>query len=288
MKDVVVTIGCVVLLGAVLGAGGLTGRQHAKSVVCMTNVRALGQAWLLYAEDNDGLLVGGSTYNSTEYRWCERPLRPGTTIPIPFGVNPGNFEAGGALANHEARLRGIRAGYLFAYTGNENLYHCPADTNYTRYDEPYAVFRTYAIAGQMNAEDFRSNSNQSVALPGGGTRKFRMARRTTEIVSPAEKYVFLGEDVVGTPVHGMQWYNLGSFVLMGGTYYWTWWDIPANYHGDRSTLGFADGHVEMHQWKDPRTLALINHARGAPGQPSNTQPNNEDIVYLNEGYFPCQ
>ncbi len=288
-KDLLVTIGCVVLMGAVLGAGGLAGRQHAKGVVCTTNVGGLARAWLLYADDNDGLLVGGSTYNSTDYRWCERPLRPDSPMPIPFGVNPANYEASpsSGVLNHEARLRGIRAGRLFAYTGNEKLYHCPADTNYVRYDEPYSVYRTYAIAGQMNAEDYRGDHNQSITLPDGGRRKFRMARKINQIVSPGEKYVFVGEDVVDSPVHSAQWYNLGSFVMMGGSNYWKWWDIPAFYHNDSSTLSFADGHAEMHEWKDPRTLALMKHVRGTPGQPSNSQPNNEDIVYLNEGYFPC-
>lgn len=285
-KELLVTIGCLVLMGAVLGAGGLAGRQHAKGVVCMTNVGGLARAWLLYPEDNDGLLVGGSTYNSTDYRWCERPLVPGSPMPIPFGINPSNYEAspGSGALNQEARLRGIRAGWLFAYTGNQRIYHCPSDTNYISHDEPYSVFRSYAIAGQMNGEDSRTST---ITLPDGGTRELRMARNINQIVSPDEKYVFVAEDVVNSPVHGAQWYNLGGFVLMSGSNYWSWWDIPALYHNDGSTLSFADGHAEMHYWKDPRTLALMKHVRGTPGQPSNNQPNNEDIAYLNEGYFPC-
>jgi len=30
----------------------------------------------------------------------------------------------------------------------------------------------------------------------------------------------------------------------------------------------------------------MKHVRGAPGQPSNTQPDNEDMHYMNQGYFP--
>ncbi len=112
-----------------------------------------------------------------------------------------------------------------------------------------------------------------------------MATKSGHIVSPAHKYVFVEEDVVDSPVHSAQSHNLGGFVLMGGSNYWQWWDIPAFYHNDRSTLGFADGHAEKHTWRDPRTLALMKHERGTPGQPSNTQPNNEDMDYMNRGYF---
>jgi prepilin-type processing-associated H-X9-DG protein len=242
----------------------------------------------LYAEDNDGLLVGGSPYNSTDYRWVERPLRPDSPMPIPLGMNPANYSAdpGSGFLNQEARLRGIRAGLLFAYTGNERMYHCPADTNYIRHDEPYSVFRTYAIAGLMNGEDFRTST---ITFPDGGTREFRMARNINQIVSPDEKYVFVAEDVVNSSVHGAQWYNLGGFVMMGGSNYWQWWDTPAPYHNDSSTLGFADGHAEIHTWQDRRTLYLMkNEPDPLTGMvPGNNQPSNEDIVYLNEGYFVC-
>lgn len=288
LKELLVTIACVVLMGAVLGAGGLAGRQHAKGVVCITNIGGLARAWLLYAEDNDGWLVGGSTYNSTDYRWCERPLRPDSPMPIPLGVDPSNYSAGpgSGFLNHEARLRGIRAGWLFAYTGNERMYHCPSDTNYTRHDEPYSVFRTYAIAGQMNGEDFRTST---ITLPDGGTRELRMARNISQIVSPAEKYVFVAEDVVNSSVHGAQWYNLGGFVMMAGNNYWRWWDTPAPWHNDSSTLGFADGHAEIHTWEDRRTLLLMKGESDplTGSVPGSFQPNNEDIVYMNEGYFAC-
>lgn len=33
-----------------------------------------------------------------------------------------------------------------------------------------------------------------------------------------------------------------------------WADYPASRHGHRAPVSFADGHVEMRKWTDPRTL----------------------------------
>jgi len=234
---------------------------------------------------------GGSTYNSTKYRWCERPLVPTAPIPLPYNADPATYEAnqGNGLLSQETRLLGIRAGALFKYTESEKLYHCPNDKNFVKQDPPFRVYRTYAITGLMNGEDFRGPTG-TVTLPGGSTKKFTMAMKTVDIVSPAMKHVFIEEDVVNSPVHGKQWHNLGGFVLMGGSNYWSWWDIPAFYHNDRSIIGFADGHGEKHTWKDPRTLYLMkNEPDPATGAvPGNNQPNNEDMVYMNRGYFPCR
>jgi prepilin-type processing-associated H-X9-DG protein len=287
--DAAVVVAIAVFLFFVsLPVSGL-GRSHAKQVVCMTNVEGLVKAWLLYAEDNDGLLVGGSTYNSTDYRWCERPLRPGSPMPIPFGANPRNYEMPSYQIDQEARLRGIRAGHLFAYTGNESLYHCPGDDNLTSEYPQHRIFRSYAISGLMNAEDMRAY-NQRITLSDGRDRKFLMAKKINQIVSPSMKYVFVEEEVVTTTVHFMMFYNLGSFVIFNANQPYKWWDVPADYHNNASALGFADGHVEIHEWKDPRTIASITSVP-APGQtelPPADQPGNEDLDFLGPGYFPCE
>ena len=64
---------------------------------------------------------------------------------------------------------------------------------------------------------------------------------------------------------------------------YTWWDGPAGYHADGSTMGFADGHAERYKWKDEDTLALINE-----GTPDPDMNNNEDLRWLAKGYIPMK
>lgn len=284
----VITLVCVFAM-AILVPVCTHARGYSQQTICLVNTQGLSRAWILYYQDNDGLLIGGSTYSSTDYRWAERPLLPTAPDKIPFRADPGSYQAGpgNPLLNMEARMKGIRAGTLFTYTETEKLYHCPSDRNYITQENDYKVYRTYAITGLMNGEDFRGNGDRTVIFPDGSEKLLAMAIKSDQIIHPSEKYVFVEEDVVNAPTHSRQWYNIGGFVLMGGSLYWKWWDIPGYFHDKKSILGFADGHSEAHEWQDARTIALMTHERGERDQPPNTQPGNPDIVYMNNGYFAC-
>lgn len=58
-------------------------------------------------------------------------------------------------------------------------------------------------------------------------------------------------------------------------------DFPASYHGGAGALAFADGHAEVHRWRDPRTMP--------PLQPGTTvlwgyqaSPANADLLWLQQ------
>ncbi|MCK4998957.1 MAG: hypothetical protein KAS23_05460 [Anaerohalosphaera sp.] len=55
-KDFVVLCLCVAFLILSLGAIGTTGRNHAKSIICQTNLKQLANASIMFANDNDGKL----------------------------------------------------------------------------------------------------------------------------------------------------------------------------------------------------------------------------------------
>ena len=122
-------------------------------------------------------------------------------------------------------------------------------------------------------------------LPSGQRRELRVAVRFSDIRSPGSKYVFVEEDV---STKRQRW-NAGGFVLMANNNYWEWWDWPANYHKDASTLGFADGHAERRRWEDSRTIQIIKQGRlsdNPQGGISPLQPDNPDVQWMNQGYMP--
>ena len=57
--DFIVVACCIVLMLLTLGAAGESARQLAQELLCLSNNETLTGAWLAYAEDNDGQLVGG-------------------------------------------------------------------------------------------------------------------------------------------------------------------------------------------------------------------------------------
>ena len=58
----------------------------------------------------------------------------------------------------------------------------------------------------------------------------------------------------------------------------TWQDLPACYHNGACGFAFADGHSEIHKWKDPRTKPLVGYGNGLPLNVAS--PNNPDIAWL--------
>jgi prepilin-type N-terminal cleavage/methylation domain-containing protein/prepilin-type processing-associated H-X9-DG protein len=276
--ELLVVIAIIALLLSIMVPALRIAKEYAAGAVCLTNQKNLCLAWVMYYEENDALLVGGSTYYSgtkpTPYRWVEPPLVTDRDNPEKVG------EA--SVMSMETRINGIRAGKLFPYTQDPSLYHCPADRTNVKNQEPYAVYRSYAISGLMNGEDFIDRQSgiyspiKTYRTVGGKT--LYVVTKFTEIKSPGNKFVFVEEDV--TAKSSKQPFNLGGFVLMNSGPA-SWWDWPGYFHNDSSTLGFADGHAERIRWHDPDTLNLMKNGTADP-----SPATNEDLLYLIRGYIP--
>jgi len=297
--ELLVVIAIIGMLLAVLIPALQYAKEQATGAVCLANMNGLAKSWYLYQEDYDGRLVGLSNYyttnpnnpgRSTPYRWVERPLYHDTDNPAAPPEGKLDPVPSNAELCHEYRMNGIRAGALFPYTKNEKLYHCPNDKVWKRETDEWAAWISYAGAGLVNSEDFNSRSGwpgtvrpdgwRTVNLPSGGQGKLGLAEKFSDIVTPADKYMFVEEQYVMRQGNYDQRFYAGGFVLMANGNYWSWWDWPAYYHRDRSTLAFTDGHAEKHHWVDERTIELM---KGNPV--SLVQPDNPDLEYMIRGYL---
>jgi prepilin-type processing-associated H-X9-DG protein len=58
---------------------------------------------------------------------------------------------------------------------------------------------------------------------------------------------------------------------------------PSSLHGGAATLSFADGHVELHKWLDPRTKQPVTYLQRVPlGFGAS---DNVDVRWLQERAF---
>jgi len=123
----------------------------------------------------------------------------------------------------ERKKEYIKMGLLWPFVKNIDVYRCPSDR---RKNSPYHkyAYRTYSIPGGMNGE--------------GG--EVVPCKNYSDIKGPVTKYVFLAEcDPRGV--------NGGSWQLRAKSR--TWVDPFGIWHNkNRNTMGFADGHVDMHRW----------------------------------------
>ena len=62
-----------------------------------------------------------------------------------------------------------------------------------------------------------------------------------------------------------------------------WLDLPAAYHGNAGGLSFADGHSEIHKWRDGRTSRPINDGGVIfNGLDPIASPNNIDVAWMQD------
>jgi len=169
-------------------------------------------------------------------------------------------------ATIEQKKDAIRRGALFPYVNNTvDVYRCPADFRIK--DPGQFAFRSFSIAGGANGENWS-----------GSVR----ARKYSDLKRPATKYVFL-EDI------DPRGYNVGSWVMNFNPPRWV--DPLAMWHNERGTIGFADGHAEMHRWHDRHFIVWCQQAMFEPGSfsfyRSAPADEREDINYMARGY-PCK
>jgi len=168
----------------------------------------------------------------------------------------------------EQKLAAIRKGSLFSYVGDLNVYHCPADPRLN--DPNQLAFGSFSIAGGANGRD-------------GFGHNYVEVKRYSEIENPSAKYIFVEEsDPRGE--------NLGCWEMYFNPSRWQ--DSLAMWHEQSTTLGFADGHGDVHRWHDE---GLIEHSYNAMHKPASFSfagwgpPPREtgDIEFMRDG-FPCK
>jgi prepilin-type N-terminal cleavage/methylation domain-containing protein/prepilin-type processing-associated H-X9-DG protein len=239
--ELLVVIAIIAILMGILMPALARVREQGKRATCLSNLKQLTLAWIMYADDNDDKLVNGDSgeYNimSNGPFWVERDWTSGMT--------------------ELQREQAIKDGALFPYTRDLKLYKCPTVERKVmdHYNQTSPPVRTYSICDSMNCKDWPSMGTTTI-------------KRRMKIKDPAFRGVFLDDG--GTCPSA-----LGGWTVYADQ--WQWWDPPPVRHGDGTTFSFADGHADYRKWKDSRTIEFGK--RIPPTAFSGAQDGNEDIYW---------
>lgn len=249
--ELLVVIAIIALLiGILLPALGHA-REAGKTTVCLAGQKNLAAGFVMYASDNDDGVVSSWTRvsgpDSIDWSWVDRPMFP-----------DGRYMGEVALRNAtdtEGHKRGIRAGKLYPYLENVEVYHCPSDTR-EKGSGGRIAYRTYSMPNCMNGDNGWEEWVGS----------WRVTERIGSIQFPTSKIVFLEES-------DPRGFNINSWVMHLDEERWV--DPLTVWHKDKSTLGFADGHAEVHGWESRQTIEMSRN------QDFNLPcPDNPDWAYL--------
>ena len=235
--ELLVVIAIIAVLMAILMPALNRVREQGKRATCLSNLKQLTLAWIMYADENDDNLVNGDTgeygIHQNETPWVLRDWSSGMTV--------------------EQKRDAILNGALWPYVKILKIYKCPTVNTIVRSGTQEEMLRTYSVSDSMNCKNWDSMGAE-------------MIKKRMEIPNPAYRIVFLDDGGTITSALG----GWTCYVKQE-----QWWDPPPIRHGDGTTFSFADGHSEYHKWKDPRTIEFGK--RVPPTAFSGTQAGNEDI-----------
>jgi len=270
--ELLVVIAVIAILMAILMPALQRAKEQGKRAVCMGNLKQLGLAWIMYADENDSKIVSGDAgiWNA------DGPKKEDPWVGRCWAAN---YTAGEQLPEEQQESE-IRKGAMWPYVSEIKLFSCPTGTRgelvtYAAMDGPNGRPRdgTWSGGNRVTAHGLR-NGNTVLWL-----------KKTTEMGSPtpAKRMVYIDEGWV-TPDSFAMHYNQAQ-----------WWDDPPVRHGDGTNVSMADGHAEYWKWKGTDTVIEgRNRQRTHPSAnfSPTTEAGHEDLYNLQKacwgkvGYAP--
>jgi prepilin-type N-terminal cleavage/methylation domain-containing protein len=269
--ELLVVIAIIAILAAMLMPALSKAKTQSQGITCINGSKQLMVAWHMYSDDNRDVLLFayGSQSDDEAYVWS--------------GPSGDNGPGGGDLDESSTDLtqegnwdyvNTIEKSPLWTYCGKSTgVWHCPADPSYGINPQGQRVTRprSYSMSNWVggNGDD-----------PGNGYRggwgldaNYQVFRKFADMAQPGPSTTFVLLDERQDSI------NDGYFVVeMDG---WTGSpnsseeivDFPASYHVNACGFAFADGHSEIHQWKDSK---IIN----PPAIDITPDPNSLDVFWM--------
>jgi prepilin-type N-terminal cleavage/methylation domain-containing protein/prepilin-type processing-associated H-X9-DG protein len=247
--ELLVVIAIIAILAGILLPVLHQAQLRGETASCIAHQKQLAAAWLMYAGDNNDGCAGnewsgapGGEQGWTAYRG---KLSPGGTLSFPTNwisgwMDPSGTSPNGTLPNGEADNTNddllVDPSYasMGDYVKNRQIFICPSCT-----------VKVYgSLSGRRSYNQVRSISMNCwvgyISNP-PGQPAFKEFKKTTQItagIGPSDLFVFMEER--GESIDD------GSFeTQMGNNTIANW---PTDYHNNAATVGFADGHVDVHRW----------------------------------------
>jgi prepilin-type N-terminal cleavage/methylation domain-containing protein len=113
--ELLVVIAIIAVLAAILFAVFARARENARQTACVSNVRQLGLAWMMYVQDNDETFPPSNSPMSSQWG-------PSTTYTGPYSCKPCRPH----LKTNDAVIYDQTI-YADPYTKNQDIFKCPSD-----------------------------------------------------------------------------------------------------------------------------------------------------------------
>ena len=217
--ELLVVIAIIAILAGMLLPALAKAKQKATGISCMSNLKQLTLAAVLYCTDFNDRIVPNLLADTNAWIGGRVDILPGAT-----------------------NIADIRAGCLFPYNRSEMIYRCPGDKLPFKVGGRTVVrVRSYSLNGMMG--------ENTVAAADSVHFGIKENRKFTDIKNPSTSQAsfFLDEEA--------DCIDDGYFAVDSGQSA-NWRNVIASRHGKGGMLSFADGHAQLWRWLEPGTDKL--------------------------------